>query len=76
MLSCLQCEPFCEFLQESNFSMGYGGTHSVIRYDADNIMHCLVACGRKDWMLVAHEDRQLIKYGRRQPVPRFRVLSS
>lgn len=38
--------------------MGYGGTRSVIHYDADNIMHCLVAGGRKDWMLIANEHKE------------------
>ena len=50
-LPCLLCGTFRRSLQEANFWLGYGGTRSVIHFDADHNIHCLVA-GRKDFMMI------------------------
>ncbi|XP_076805602.1 uncharacterized protein LOC143449334 [Clavelina lepadiformis] len=47
----LMCSTFRANLQELNLWIGTHGTRSMLHYDADNIMHCLVA-GRKDWILI------------------------
>ncbi|XP_031552932.1 uncharacterized protein LOC116290090 [Actinia tenebrosa] len=49
--SCLLCGSFVDYIHETNFWMSSGGTRSVIHFDADHILHCLVA-GQKDWMLI------------------------
>ena len=48
---CLLCGTFLKFIHELNFWMSSGGTRSVIHYDADHNIHCLVA-GRKDFMMM------------------------
>lgn len=48
---CLLCGSFVDFLHELNFWMSSGGTRSVIHYDADHNIHCLIA-GRKDFMMI------------------------
>ena len=45
------CGTFVDFIHETNFWMSSGGTRSVIHYDADHNIHCLIT-GRKDFMLV------------------------
>lgn len=48
------CGTFKDFLHELNFWMSSGGTRSVIHFDADYNIHCLVA-GRKDFVMI-HPD--------------------
>ena len=48
---CLLCGTFLDYVHETNFWMSSGGTRSVIHYDADHNLHCLVA-GRKDFMMI------------------------
>ena len=50
-LPCLLCGTFRDFLHETNFWMSSGGTRSVIHYDADHNLHCIVT-GRKDFMMI------------------------
>eukprot|EP00794_Sanderia_malayensis_P012073 gene12073-13317_t len=45
------CGTFKNFTHESNFWMSNGGTRSVIHYDADHNLHCMIA-GRKDLIMV------------------------
>ena len=52
------CGTFKDFLHELNFWMSSGGTRSVIHFDADHNIHCLVA-GRKDFMMI---DPEFAKY--------------
>lgn len=54
LLPCLMCGTFKDFLHELNFWMSSGGTRSVIHFDADHNIHCLVA-GRKDFVMI-HPD--------------------
>lgn len=49
--SCLLCGSFLDYIHETNFWMSSGGTRSVIHYDADHNLHCLVA-GRKDFIMI------------------------
>ena len=51
LLPCIMCGTFKDFLHELNFWMSSGGTRSVIHFDADHNVHCLVA-GRKDFMMI------------------------
>ncbi|XP_077985861.1 bifunctional peptidase and (3S)-lysyl hydroxylase Jmjd7-like [Glandiceps talaboti] len=48
---CLLCGTFREYLQECNFWMSSGGTASVLHYDADDNIHCLLD-GRKDFIMI------------------------
>lgn len=48
---CLLCGTFLDYVHETNFWMSSGGTRSVIHYDADHNLHCLVA-GRKDFIMI------------------------
>ncbi|KAK3749278.1 hypothetical protein QZH41_016044 [Actinostola sp. cb2023] len=52
--SCLMCGSFVDYIHETNFWMSSGGTCSAIHFDADHILHCLIA-GQKDWMLMNQE---------------------
>ena len=45
------CGTFKDFLHELNLWMSSGGTRSVIHFDADHNIHCLVA-GRKDFVMI------------------------
>ena len=49
--TCLLCGTFLDYIHETNFWMSSGGTRSVIHYDADHNLHCLVA-GRKDFIMI------------------------
>ena len=49
--NCLLCGSFLDYVHETNFWMSSGGTRSVIHYDADHNLHCLVA-GRKDFIMI------------------------
>ena len=48
---CLLCGSFLDYIHETNFWMSSGGTCSVIHYDADHNLHCLVS-GRKDFIMI------------------------
>lgn len=48
---CLLCGTFLDYVHETNFWMSSGGTRSVIHYDADHNLHCLVA-GHKDFIMI------------------------
>jgi len=48
---CLLCGSFLDYIHETNFWMSSGGTRSVIHYDADHNLHCLVS-GRKDFIMI------------------------
>ncbi|XP_002734322.1 tRNA wybutosine-synthesizing protein 5-like [Saccoglossus kowalevskii] len=48
---CLMCGNFQKNLQELNFWMSSGGTASIIHFDADHNIHCLLA-GRKDFIMI------------------------
>nr|CAB3262887.1 uncharacterized protein LOC100184694 [Phallusia mammillata] len=52
----LMCSSFNKNLQELNLWVGTHGTRSKLHYDADNIIHCVVA-GRKDWILINPEHK-------------------
>lgn len=54
VLPCIMCGTFKDFLHELNFWMSSGGTRSVIHFDADHNVHCLIA-GRKDFMMINQE---------------------
>lgn len=45
------CGTFTKTIQETNFWMSSGETASVIHYDADHNLHCLLA-GRKDFVMI------------------------
>ncbi|XP_065174902.1 bifunctional peptidase and (3S)-lysyl hydroxylase Jmjd7-like [Sycon ciliatum] len=45
------CGSTRRFIQEANLWMSNGGTRSVIHYDADHNIHCLLA-GRKDFVMI------------------------
>lgn len=45
------CGSFLDYIHETNFWMSSGGTRSVIHYDADHNLHCLVS-GRKDFIMI------------------------
>ncbi|XP_071479213.1 tRNA wybutosine-synthesizing protein 5-like [Diadema antillarum] len=47
----LLCGTFKRYIQETNFWMSSGGTASVIHYDADHNLHCLLA-GRKNFIMI------------------------
>ena len=49
--TCLLCGTFLDYVHETNFWMSSGGTRSVIHYDADHNLHCLVT-GRKDFIMM------------------------
>ena len=50
-INSVLCGTFKNFTHESNFWMSSGGTRSVIHYDADHNLHCMIA-GRKDLIMV------------------------
>ena len=45
------CGTFKNYTHESNFWVSSGGTRSVVHYDADHNLHCVLA-GRKDFMMI------------------------
>lgn len=49
--SCLLCGSFLDYVHETNFWMSSGGTRSVVHFDADHNLHCMVA-GRKDFIMI------------------------
>ena len=50
-MNSVLCGTFKNFTHESNFWMSNGGTRSVIHYDADHNLHCMIT-GRKDLIMV------------------------
>ena len=50
-MNSVLCGTFKNFTHESNFWMSNGGTRSVIHYDADHNLHCMIV-GRKDLIMV------------------------
>lgn len=61
----LMCSTFNTNLAELNIWIGTKGTRSMLHYDADNIMHCVVS-GLKDWILIdrAYKDKLDMVVGR------------
>ena len=57
--SCLLCGTFRDFVHETNFWMSSGGTRSVIHYDADENIHCIVN-GSKDFMMMENKFKQYL----------------
>uniref|UniRef100_H2YI05 JmjC domain-containing protein n=1 Tax=Ciona savignyi TaxID=51511 RepID=H2YI05_CIOSA len=55
----LMCSTFRENMQELNLWIGTHGTRSMLHFDADNIIHCLVS-GRKDWILINPDNKPLV----------------
>lgn len=49
--NCLLCGSFLDYVHETNFWMSSGGTRSVVHFDADHNLHCMVA-GRKDFIMI------------------------
>nr|XP_054760226.1 lysine-specific demethylase 8-like [Lytechinus pictus]XP_054760227.1 lysine-specific demethylase 8-like [Lytechinus pictus] len=47
----LLCGTFKRFIQETNLWISSGGTASVIHYDADHNLHCLLA-GKKNFIMI------------------------
>ena len=47
----VMCGTFKNFTHESNLWISNGGTRSVVHYDADHNLHCMLA-GRKDFMMM------------------------
>lgn len=45
------CGSSRRFIQEANLWMSNGGTRSLIHYDSDHNIHCLLA-GRKDFVMI------------------------
>ena len=46
-------------MHETNFWMSSGGTRSVIHYDADENIHCIVN-GSKDFMMMENKFKQYL----------------
>lgn len=57
--SCLLCGTFRDFVHETNFWMSNGGTRSVIHYDADENIHCIIN-GSKDFMMINKTFQQFL----------------
>ena len=47
------CGTFRNFTHESNLWISNGGTRSVVHYDADHNLHCLLS-GRKDFIMISN----------------------
>ena len=60
----LLCGTYRKYLQELNLWIGYTGTRSVVHYDADHNIHCLLA-GRKDFIMIDREYEYKLGFGRR-----------
>ncbi|EDO30444.1 predicted protein, partial [Nematostella vectensis] len=59
----IMCGTFAKFLHETNLWIGSGGTRSVIHYDADHNIHCMMA-GRKDFIMIHQKFKQQLKLGK------------
>lgn len=57
--TCLLCGTFRDFVHETNFWMSSGGTRSVIHYDADENIHCIIN-GSKDFMMIEKSFQQYL----------------
>ena len=57
--SCLLCGTFRDFVHETNFWMSSGGTRSVIHYDADENLHCIIN-GSKDFMMMKNKYKHFL----------------
>ena len=55
-MNSVLCGTFKNFTHESNFWMSNGGTRSVIHYDADHNLHCMIV-GRKDLIMVKNTEQ-------------------
>ena len=56
------CGTFKNFTHESNLWISNGGTRSVIHYDADHNLHCMIA-GRKDFMMIENKYSEDLYFG-------------
>ena len=56
------CGTFRNFTHESNLWISNGGTRSVIHYDADHNLHCMIA-GRKDFMMIQNKYSEDLYFG-------------
>ena len=64
-----------DYLHELNFWMSSGGTRSVIHYDADHNIHCLIA-GRKDFMMMNKNDNENYLYMVKKVCAKFNYIRS
>jgi len=55
----LKCSTFRENLQELNLWIGSAGTRSLVHWDADDILHCVIS-GQKDWILYDYKYKQIL----------------
>ena len=58
----VMCGTFQNFTHESNLWISNGGTRSVIHYDADHNLHCMIA-GRKDFMMIENKYSEDLYFG-------------
>eukprot|EP00112_Aurelia_sp_Birch-Aquarium-sp1_P001864 Seg1202.12 transcript_id=Seg1202.12/GoldUCD/mRNA.D3Y31 product="Lysine-specific demethylase 8" protein_id=Seg1202.12/GoldUCD/D3Y31 len=58
----VMCGTFKNFTHESNLWISNGGTRSVIHYDADHNLHCMIA-GRKDFMMIENKYSEDLYFG-------------
>ncbi|XP_033110921.1 jmjC domain-containing protein D-like isoform X2 [Anneissia japonica] len=63
---CLLCGSFKKLIQESNFWMSSGGTSSVLHYDADHNIHCLLD-GRKDFIFIHPKYSKFLEMADKSP---------
>eukprot|EP00794_Sanderia_malayensis_P012097 gene12097-13347_t len=56
------CGTFKNYTHESNLWVSNGGTRSVIHYDADHNLHCMIA-GRKDFMMIKNKYSEKLYFG-------------
>ncbi|XP_071958879.1 jmjC domain-containing protein E-like [Antedon mediterranea] len=63
---CLLCGSFKKLIQESNFWMSSGGTSSVLHYDADHNIHCLLD-GRKDFIFIHPKYSKFLEIANKSP---------
>ncbi|XP_035670174.1 uncharacterized protein LOC118411794 [Branchiostoma floridae] len=62
----LLCGTFKKSILESNLWLSAGGTTSLLHYDADHNLHCLIS-GRKDFIMIDSKyDDQLVMADKRQ----------
>jgi len=61
-VSSVMCGTFRNFTHESNLWISSGGTRSVIHYDADHNLHCMIA-GRKDFMMIQNKYSEDLYFG-------------
>ena len=58
------CGTFRKYLQELNLWIGFNGTRSVVHYDADHNIHCLLS-GRKDFIMIERRYQHKVGLGRK-----------